>query len=145
MNLLLKSKYYLLYSIIFLGFFNKASAQDLVFTPDANTFIINDSSITTDEVLVVLIRNGYLVRHKDDVVLETEYKSYKGYRMYISLLFNIVNGRMYVQGKLRMNSSPEGDETFQIRNSLAFKEEFRKVYDLIKQIRPRATIETVKF
>jgi hypothetical protein len=126
-----------------IGFITHISAQDRAFTTNANAFIIRDSTITTNHIIRILIQNGYLIRNVGSSIIETEYKSFKRDNMYISMLFNFIDGNIYIRGNMRIIASPEGDETFHIRNAIGFKDEFNHIYNLLKQIKPDIVIEAV--
>ena len=129
-------------SLIF-GLISISYAQDVTLTPKANACIIQDSTLTSKDVFKHLIQNGYLVKYISDAVIETEYKSFKRNNWYISLLFNFIDGKIYVRSTMRVFAYPEGDETFQIRNTYPYKEEFMHMYNLLKQIKPQVVVEAV--
>jgi hypothetical protein len=118
-------------------------AQNVTLTPKANACIIQDSTLTSRDVFKHLIQNGYLVKYINDAVIETEYKSFKRNNWYISMLFNFIDGKIYVRSTMLASVYPEGDKTFQIRNTYPFKEEFMHMYNLLKQIKPQVVVEAV--
>jgi hypothetical protein len=118
-------------------------AQKTTFPQNANTFIINDSTLNTDDLAKHFIEHGFLLTHKDDMIVETEYKMHQINRNYISILCNRFDGKIYVKAKLLTGFPPEGNTTHQIRNIVGFFKEFKFVYSILTQIKPNVSIQAV--
>lgn len=118
-------------------------AQKTTFPQNANTFVINDSSLNTDDLAKHFIKHGFLLTHKDEMIVETEYKMHQVNRNYISILCNRFDGKIYVKAKLLTGYNPEGNITHQIRNIIGYVKDFNFVYSILTQLKPNISIQAV--